>query len=143
MHGRRWLMVGLGGVVAAWQAQAEDAGAIRPLPAVRRPRQAAPLRPVGPTAAESGQVRPPPAIDRPALQPVGPGEQAAPVPFANAQPPLADRQPHPSIAFGVLTPQQFGQGDSFTRPDSLNESARAQQGLRLPSPGVTFRLPVW
>ncbi len=159
MHGRRgwrlgmlgWAVLALAAPVAAPTVAAEagvaEAGDIRPMaPAPALPRRA--RRPVAPPAAppfaaETREVRPLPAIDRPAVQPVGPGPQAAPVPFSNAQPPLVDRQPRPSIVFGVPTPPLFGQGETFTRPDSVNETARAQQGARMPSPGATIRLPIW
>jgi hypothetical protein len=153
MRGHWWLTLASAGLLLAapaWTlpAQAEEAGDIRLLPNARRQHRPAPARPASspmapPPLAQESQVRPPPPIDRPALQPVGPGEQPAPVPYANAQPPLVDRQPRPSFAFGVPTPPLFGQGETFARPDSVNETARAQQGVRLPSPGATFRLPVW
>ncbi len=142
MRGHSWVALAFGGLLLAGPAVAEDAGDIRPLPTARRHHRPAPAHPAPPQAQES-QVHPAPSIDRPALQPVGPGEQPAPVPFANALPPLVDRQPRPSIAFGVPTPPLFGQGESFARQDSVNETARSQQGIRLPSPGATIRLPVW
>ena len=119
-----------------------EAGDIRPM-TPRRAARPAPRAATPAPAAETAVVRPPPSIDRPALQQVGPGVQPAPVPFANAQPPLVDRQPRPSIALGVPTPPLFGQGETFTRQDSVNELNRSQQGTRLPSPGATLRLPVW
>ncbi len=149
MYGRRALLTLLAGLGMpalagrAAQAQATEAGEIRPVRPVRRPQRPVPPRPPTPPVAETREVRPAPAIDRPALQPLGPGPQPAPVPFANAQPPLVDRQPRPSIAFGVPTPPVFGQGETFARPDSINETTRAQQGARLPSPGATLRLPMW
>jgi hypothetical protein len=156
MRRREWLVValaGLGGIglapaVGAAEATMGEAGEIRPLPQARRPRRPARQAPasVPPAAvppAEVGEVRPFPAIDGPAVQPIGPGQQPAPVPAGNAQPPLVDRQPRPSIALGVPTPSLFGQGETFTRQDSVNEQARAQQGGRLPSPGATLRLPIW
>jgi hypothetical protein len=120
-----------------------EAAEIRPLPQVRRPRRPAVPAPVAPRPAELGEVRPPPAIDHPAVQPIGPGQQPAPVPAGNAQPPLVDRLARPSIVLGVPTPSLFGQGETFTRPDSVNEQTRTQQGARLPSPGATLRLPMW
>ena len=154
MHGRRVVrmaFLGWGVLALATGANAADsglerpglaeAGEIRPV-TPRRVARPGP-RAAPPPAAETAVVRPSPAIDRPALQQVGPGEQPAPVPFANAQPPLVDRQPRPSIALGVPTPPLFGQGETFTRQDSVNELNRGQQGTRLPSPGATLRLPVW
>ena len=152
MNGRRILLLavlGCGVLALAAPAGAElpqlvDAGEIRPVPqSPRRARRAPPPPAAAPPAAETREVRPGPAIDRPALQPIGPGTLPAPVPFANAQPPLVDRQPRPSIAFGVPTPPLFGQGETFNRQDSVNEATRAQQGVRLPSPGATLRLPMW
>jgi hypothetical protein len=84
-----------------------------------------------------------PAIDSAPVQPVGPGLQPAPVPYSNVQPPLADREARPTLSFGVITPQVYTQGETFRRGDTLDETARAGLVHRLPTPGATFRLPVW
>jgi hypothetical protein len=144
MQRRTWLTLALS--VLASEVAAEAAPAVasssaapagRPARRARRAtRQAAPTPP--PPAAEPGIL---PPIDTPAVQPVGPGLLPAPVPNSNVQPPLNDREPHPTVNLGVPTPPLFGQGETFRHADSVNEDTRP--GLRLPSPGATIRLPIW
>ncbi len=136
MAGRRGLLGVVLGLALPASLHAEEAP---PAPRRRRPPTAHPAPPV----AVAEPPRPPrAAIDRPAPEPPGPGAQPAPLPASNAQPPLVDRQPRPSITFGVPTPPLFGLGETFARPDSMSET-RSQPGIRLPSPGATLRLPIW
>jgi hypothetical protein len=64
----------------------------------------------------------------------------APVPNMDVRPPPADRQPRPSLELGVPTPHTIFEGETF-RSGNPSPETRQPQGLRLPSPGATLRLP--
>jgi hypothetical protein len=67
------------------------------------------------------------------------------VPHTNALPPIADRRGGGlDVSFGVPTPPQLIEGQSFRGTDSAPHARQQQQqggGPRLPSPGATVRLP--
>jgi hypothetical protein len=134
---RSWLagLVGLG-VSLAWTA-----GAAAAEPARRRSRpQASP-----PPAAEPPPPPEPvriPDIDGPPPPSTRPGLEPAPVPSTNVLPPLRDTRPQSSFSLGVPTPQAPFQGQTFNGHDPSPDRRQPQgQGLRLPSPGATLRLP--
>jgi hypothetical protein len=87
-----------------------------------------------------------PQIDGPPPPSRRPGWDAAPVPHSNMLPPLADRRRGGAdLSFGVPTPPQIIEGQTFRGADSAYQERQTQQpgggGLRLPSPGATMRLP--
>jgi hypothetical protein len=65
-----------------------------------------------------------------------------PVPSTNARPPLRDTRPQSSLSLGVPTPPEPFQGQTFSGNDPSPDRRQPQgQGLRLPSPGATLRMP--
>jgi hypothetical protein len=86
-----------------------------------------------------------PQIDDPPPPSRRPGWDAAPVPNANVLPPIGERRPGTSVSFGVPTPPQIIEGQTFrpndTAPGDRQQPQQGGGGLRLPSPGATVRLP--
>jgi hypothetical protein len=94
--------------------------------------------------AATAQAHPPPPlpdIDAPPPPSRIPGLEPAPVPASNPRRPLADGMAQPSLAFGVPTPPLVALGETFRANDPSPDTRAPGNGLRLPSPGATLRLP--
>jgi hypothetical protein len=111
-------------------------------PAVGDARRLASNRGAAPSPPSPAQ--PWPQIDGPPPLSRRPGLESAPVPNSNILPPIAERrQVGPNVSFGVPTPPQIIEGQSFRANDAQPQERQQQQqgGLRLPAPGATVRLP--
>jgi hypothetical protein len=125
---RRYWLIGIAALLAT-PARAQEAR--RTL----RRRAPTPQR-----AAARAQAAVVPGVDGPPPPSRIPGLEPAPVPNSGLRGPAADRQPRPSVEFGVPTPPVYQQGQTFSADDPAPQ-VRQPQGLRLPSPGATVRLP--
>jgi hypothetical protein len=117
-----------------------------PRPPVREPAtDTKPRTAATRAAAPQVQQAAVPQIDGPPPPSRRPGWDPAPVPHSNALPPMADRRGGgPDLSFGVPTPPQVIEGQTFRSNDSMPQARQQQQqggGPRLPSPGATVRLP--
>ncbi|GGC30883.1 hypothetical protein GCM10011504_06370 [Siccirubricoccus deserti] len=134
---RGWLIglgVGLGMGFLQGAAAAEPSRRRRPRP---RPKAAAP--PPAQPPPEPSRI---PDIDGPPPPSTRPGLEPAPVPSTNVLPPLRDTRPQSSLSLGVPTPPEPFQGQTFGGNDpSPDRRQPPGQGLRLPSPGATLRMP--
>jgi hypothetical protein len=136
---RAWLTrlgLGIGIGLLRGAAAAEPARRQRPRPRAQasQPPPAQPPPPPEPSRIPDIDGPPPPS-SRPGLEP-------APVPSTNVRPPLQDTRPQSSLSLGVPTPPEPFQGQTFSGRDPSPDRRQPQgQGLRLPSPGATLRLP--
>jgi hypothetical protein len=129
---RRALLAGLG--VGLAMGLLRDAAAAEPSRR-QRPRSQASQPPPPEPSRIPNIDGPPPRSSRPGLEP-------APVPSTNARPPLRDTRPQSSLSLGVPTPPEPFQGQTFSGNDPSPDRRQPQgQGLRLPSPGATLRMP--
>lgn len=102
-------------------------------PTARRPATRPPARPTSGAA---------PPIDPPPTPPRIPGLESAPTPARDPLPPAGDRTGGPTVDFGVPTPRELQQGQTFRSGDpGLESRGEASQSPRLPAPGATVRVP--
>jgi len=124
----------LGGIAALFGRVAEAA---EPSPPRRRPRPV--RRPAPPTQPRAGAA---PSIDPQPTPSRTKGFEPAPTSARNPLPPARDRVVQPTVDFGVPTPRDLQQGQTFRSGDPAVESrGDAGQGARLPAPGATVRVP--
>jgi len=125
----------LGGIAALFGQVAEAAEPARSPP--RRPRTVRRTAPsTRPRAGAAPSIDPAPTPSRTG------GFEPAPTAARDRLPPARDRVVGPTVDFGVPTPRELQQGQTFRGGDpGLESRGDSSQGARMPAPGATVRLP--